>query len=202
MTGEKKATDKDQREQHVAQLAAEVSAAVDQVGALEDWTERHCAGAVPADVVRDACVRVADECLAADPPESGAWEHLLVTLAIHSGRHHTSAGQDAAEAMLLKLARLLEAGELKRYSPEQVVTLAGAMTLALASEDKLTQEVEVAMHETCERFPASLPEIAAACQDIWKRRGQMSGRPGMFFWDTRREEWRLAQDFKPYRTTE
>ena len=48
---------------------------------------------------------------------------------------------------------------------------------------------------------ATFFELAEQCQNIWTRRGQMSGRPGLFLWDQRRHEWRLAQDFKPYRAS-
>ena len=101
--------------------------------------------------------------------------------------------------MLRHLSDFLVEGHPELFNPSKLMIFAGAMTVVLASQYRLTQDIEVSMRRLCERFPEQLPEIAEQCQDIWKLRGQMTGRRGLFLWDMRQQEWRLAQDFTPYR---
>jgi hypothetical protein len=123
----------------------------------------------------------------------------LITLAFHSSRNHKHHGLSACKSIIQNLGELLREDRLGHFHVPELVTLASAMTVVLAIQDKLHQDVEEATRSICNRYPDAVDEIAENCQDIWKRRGQMSGRLGLFLWDVSREEWRLAGDFRPYR---
>ena len=74
-----------------------------------------------------------------------------------------------------------------------------ALTLALTAQKKLRQPIEQAIGALGDKFADLIPDMAERCQDIWQRRGQMSGADSLFVWDTRQDVWRLHQDFKTYR---
>jgi len=193
--------DEEDQARLVAQLASEISVAVDRVGEFESWVAKRLDGSIDDDALDQACTRVAEKFLTSDPPQTGAWEHLLVTLAVHSSRSRDHHGLDACRAVVGQVSDMLGDERLGHFKPAQIMTLASAMTIVLAVQDRLHQDVEETIRRLCDGFPDVLPQIAEQCQDIWTRRGQMSGRPGMFLWDRRRQEWRLAQDFKPYRAS-
>ena len=185
----------------VAQLVREVADAVGQVGELEAWVAKHLDGSVD-ETAKQACVQAAEQFLVGTPPQIGAWEHLLVTLAFHSGRNREQTGLDTCKSIIEHLTGQLGGDPSRPFNTPELTTLASAMTVVLAIQDKLRQDIEESMRRMCDQFPAAVAEVAEHCQDIWKRRGQMSGRRGLFVWDVPRGEWRLARDFKPYRPIE
>ena len=189
------------QEQQVTEWVNEIGQAVGQVGQLEAWVAKQLdgtAGAAP----EQACAEAAKQFLDSTPSDIGAWEHLLVTLAFHSGRTREQHGLNTCKSIIEHLVDRLHAEPHGEFNTPELTTLASAMTVVLAIEDRLQQDVEEAMRGICERFPEAIAEVAEHCQDMWKRRGQMSGRRGLFLWDMRRSEWRLAQDFKTYRPSE
>ncbi len=190
--------DEPDQDQLVTQLVNEILVAVDQVGELKSWVVERLDGPINDAALHEACTQVAEQFLSSTPPQTGFWEHLLLTLAVHS-RNRQPSGLSACKSVVQHLSDLLGDERLRHFKAPELVTLASAMTVALAIQDKLTQDVEATICRLCGGFPDVLPEIANQCQGIWKRRGQMSGRPGLFLWDVRRQEWRLAQEFKPYR---
>jgi alkylhydroperoxidase/carboxymuconolactone decarboxylase family protein YurZ len=193
-------SDDQDKNEFVAQLATEIITAVDQAGELESWVARRIDGSTDEAALAEASTQVAMRLLDVEPPITGAWEHLLVTLAVHSSRAPKHRGLAACRSIVRSLGDSLVENRLGEFDSQRVLTLACALTVALAIQDKLTQDIEETMRGLAERFPDALQEMAGQCQDIWMRRGQMSGKQGLFVWDTRRDEWRLAQDFKSYRS--
>ena len=193
--------DETDQDQLVAKLVSEILPVVDRVGELQVWVEERLDGSINDAALQQACIQIAEQYLNSDPPQTGSWEHLLVTLAVHSGKTRRHFGLSACRSVVRHLCDLLGDERLRHFDAPKSITLASALTVVLAIQDRLTQDVEVAVRRLCDGFPDMLPEIADRCQDIWKRHGQMSSRPGLFLWDVRRHEWRLAQDFKPYRSS-
>lgn len=186
-------------DQLVADLVSEILAVADRAGELDAWATERLNDSINDEALDKACTQLAEQFLTSDPPQTGAWEHLLVTLAIHSCRSKQLQGMNACQSMLRQLRDFLVDGQPKHFNPSKLMVIASAMTVVLASQYRLTQDIEVSIRQLCERFPEQLPEIAEQCQDIWKRRGQETGRRGLFVWDVRQQEWRLAQDFNPHR---
>lgn len=184
---------------NVTSLVDEVVSALDTVGELEDWMLRRLDGSVAGPLIDETYRQVTGRLLKADPPEIARWEHFLVSAAVNSAKRNNRMGYVACKYALDKLIEIIQEDSLSGAAPKLLVTLAGALTLILAAQRKLRQSVELSTSLLCERFPDLLPEIAELCQNIWQRRGQMSGSDGLFVWDTRNDEWRLSLDFKPYR---
>ena len=183
----------------VDQFANEMIDALDRSGRFEALVAERVDDSMDEEVLDEACVRVADELLKVTPPRTAQWEHFLVTLASHSSKSRQRHGLHVCELVIHRLRAMLAADELTTTEPAKLITLASALTVVLAAQEKLRQDVEQTMLALCEAQPDLLGEIAEHCQSIWKRHGQMAGGNGLFFWDTRSQEWRLAQDFKIYR---
>ncbi len=180
------------------QLVTEVLSKIDKPGQIEQWANSHLEGSIPTAVVQDACVGVTKQLLQADPPRTGEWEHFLVTLAAHSRRSKRRVATESCEATIVGLLQLLDEGTLDEFNEQKVVTLANALTVALSAQRKLRQDIEQAIGRICDKWANLLPQIGEQCQYIWKRKGQMSGEPGLFLWDKRNQAWRLATDFRQY----
>jgi hypothetical protein len=181
------------------QLVEEILQALQSVGAPEDWVQKHVDESVEKAILDEAFVEVTERLLGAQPPESAHWEHLLALAAARSSQRGGQRGFDACKAAINKLAEMIRQDVFSGASAEQVIALAGALTLILAAQSKLRQPIEAAVGSLCNQFADSLQLMAERCQDLWQRRGQMSGTEGLFVWDTRQGEWRLEQDFKAYR---
>ena len=182
----------------VSQLASEILAAVNGGGDLESWATERLDGLIHGTALDKACTLVAEQFLTSDPPQTGYWDHLLVTLALHSTRTKQRHSFSACTAVLRHLGDMLSEERPKQFNSPMLTTMASAMTMVLATQYRLKQDIEDTMLRLCEQFPEVLPEIADHCQAIWKRHGQMSGRRGLFLWDIRKQEWRLTQDFASY----
>lgn len=185
---------------NAAALTAEIIAALDEVGQLEKWIEQRMTSNVESEPVIEAVGDVSQQLLEVDPPQTAYWEHLLVAIATHSAKSNSQIGFKANQAAIAKLIQMIpEESFQSRVTPNQIVTLASSLTVALTAQRKLRQRIEEATGLLCETSPELLPSIAQRCQDIRQRHGQTSGSEGLFVWDTRRGEWRLRQDFRPYR---
>ena len=184
----------------VTTLVEEIESALDEVGQLEKWVERRMDGKVDGATLCQAVGEMTQQLLSADPPQSAHWEHLLVAIATHSAKSHSQVGYDVCQAAIAEFSEMIPRDTFRLVTPEQIVTLASALTLALTAQRKLRQRIEHATVLLCVRYPDLMPEIAQRCQDIRQRHGQVSGSEGLFLWDTRRGEWRLSQDFKTYRS--
>lgn len=187
------------QDQHVAKWVSEIIAAVDQPGELEIWVAKQLDDHPHDSGLDTACVMVAQQLLAVDPPQIGYWERLLVTLAVQSGQDRGNAGLSTCTAILAQLRDHLATNP--QLNVPSLITLANALTVVLAAQNRLRQKIEQTIKLLCDTYPDALAPIAESCQDIWKRRGQMTGRKGFFIWDVRKQEWRLAQDFKSFRPT-
>ncbi len=185
-------------ELNAEQLVMEVLSKIDKPGQIEHWADVHLEGSIPTAVAQEACVGVTKNLLQADPPRTGEWEHFLVTLAAHSRRSKRPVATESCEAAIVGLLQLLNNGALDEFDESKVVTVANALIVTLAAQRKLRQGIEEAIGRICDKWSHLLPRIGAQCQDLWQRKGQMSGEPGLFLWDKRNQAWRLATDFRQY----
>ncbi len=181
----------------VAGLVAEVLSSLATAEDLESWLQRRMDGSVENAILKETFRATTNRLLIAKPPQIAEWERLLVAAAAISGAHG-QAGTDCCKAAISELAELIQNAEFEGASSDQIVAFATALTLVLTAQRKLRQPIEDAMDALCNSFANLLPEMAEQCQNIWQRRGQMSGSLGLYVWDTRNHEWRLSQDFKPY----
>ena len=177
-------------------LAREIQAMLEQPGQWKDWLRQHAQAASEDDVLPQACALVTEALLGAEPPKTALWEQLLIQLAVHSHEMARQVGLNQCKMVLGKLHEMIAAGRLPRV---EVVTLAGALTVALAAQRSIRQQIEEVMTVLCERSGDDLSLVGQHCQDIWRRKGQTSGEQGLFCWDIRNGQWRLTQDFKAYR---
>lgn len=166
---------------------------------IPDWIAKRCDGSIDTERLCRATRDLTSQLLQTDSPRVAYWERLFMALALRSAENEGQAAFEACAAAVDRLAELVETGQLDPVSHDDVVTLGSSMTLMLATQRKLHQRIEYAVGLLCIRHPASLAAMAQRCEDIWHRCGQMSGASSLFVWDGRREEWRLAQDFRPYR---
>jgi hypothetical protein len=176
-----------------------LSSALPKVGGIEHAVVELLGGSTLVETLSAAAGQITRRLLADQPPATALWEHLVVTIADRSAAKHAEAGMAACKTALDTLLDLLQEDALCDYTGEQVSTIAGALTLVMAAQPRLRQSVEHAMLVLAENFADRLQDLAQLSQDIWLRRGQMTGTPGLFVWDIRHGQWRLAQDFKPYR---
>ncbi|MFV2065527.1 MAG: hypothetical protein ACC645_01000 [Pirellulales bacterium] len=186
-------------ESNEALLTDEIMTALDAVGELEKWVETRLGDSTDRDLLNATYRDVTHRLLTVVPPKTAHWEHLIVATAARSAKQRETAATDACRAALAELRTMLQRDGFDQVAPERIVTLASAMTLALTAERKLRQPIEMTVELLVDRFPALLPDMAQRCQDIWLRRGQMSGEEGLFVWDTRNSQWRPRQDFKSHR---
>ena len=180
-------------------LVEELLAAFDTVGELERWVDRRMEGTIDQSALNDAFDQVTQRLLSSDPPDTAFWEQLLFASSVRSAKAHGQHALDACRAAVEQLLKMIESNALQQVSPDRIVTLASALTLALTAQKKLRQTIEEAIGALGDRFSDLIPDMADRCQDIWQRRGQMSGADSLFVWDTRHDVWRLHQDFKTYR---
>jgi hypothetical protein len=180
------------------QLAREILDTVEQPGELRGWLQHRSASA-STEFLDKACVLATEELLSAEPPRTGEWEQLLIQLAVHSQETAAHAGLDRCKSVLAKLDEMIAADRFASVEHDKIVTIAGALTIALTAQRRLRQPIEKVMRSLCEKSDNELAQIGQQCQNIWTRKGQMSGEPGLFLWDTRNGEWRLRQDFKAHR---
>ncbi len=185
-------------ELNTEQLVIDVLSKIDQPGQIENWADVHMEGSIPTPVTQEACVGVTKNLLQAVPPRTGEWEHFLVTLAAHSRRSKRRVATESCEAAIVGLLQLLDDGALDACDEQKVVTVANALIVTLAAQRKLRQDIEEVIGRICDKWTHLLPQIGEQCQHIWKRKGQMSGEPGLFLWDKRNQAWRLATDFRQY----
>ena len=185
--------------QEVGQLVNEILLVVETAGKLEAWVAKDLDDSIDDAVLDEAFTQVAHRLLTSEPPQIGYWDQLLVTMAVQSTHDRQHRGLNSCRSVIHHLSKSLHQEHLPPFNPPELVSIASALTVALAIQGKLSQDIEEATGRICEKFPEALPEIAHQCQDIWMRRGQMSGKPGLFVWDLRLQQWRLAQDFKRYR---
>lgn len=179
-------------------LLDELLSTLDTAGKTEEWVERNMGGTAKVQDFDEAFSALTLRLLV-DQAQIAGWEHLLVTVAIRSTKSNSQQAYSACDAAIAEFSKMMKGDSLKNLNNEQIVTLASALTLVLTAQRKLRQSTENAIRLLCDRFPKLVPEMAQRCQDIWQRRGQMSGYVGLFVWDTRKNEWRLEQDFKSQR---
>lgn len=180
-------------------LIEEILSKIDEVGQIESWVETRLNGSLPSTVVQDACVDVTTKLLRSDPPKTGEWEHLIVSLAAHSRQSKQEIAIASCNAIIDALSALLDDGTLQRMNEHKLVTVASALTVTLSAERRLRQAIEEVVRRICEERADLVQSIGEQCQQLWKRKGQMSGYPGLFVWDTRNTKWRVARDFRQYR---
>jgi hypothetical protein len=72
--------DEPDQDQLVTQLVNEILVAVDQVGELKSWVVERLDGPINDAALHEACTQVAEQFLSSTPPQTGFWEHLLLTL--------------------------------------------------------------------------------------------------------------------------
>ena len=185
----------------VARLVDEIVSNVDEVGELEAWVKRRLDGTVEDALLDEAFGQVTQRWLGAEPPQTALWEHLVVVTAAHSTKPNGQHGYEACKSAIARMTQMVEEEVFRNVSAEVIVSLASALTLTLAAQRRLHQPIEVATGALGEKFSDSLADMAELCQNIWQRHGQMSGSEGLYVWDLRRKEWRLRQDFKPFRPT-
>ena len=182
-----------------SELADEILKAGAEVGVLESWVEQQLDGSANLAIVQAAYRELTRRLICATAPDVAVWEHVIVTTAISAERSNLIQSTEACRAALAELQAILADGLTEGFPPDQIVTLASALTLVLAAQREVRQDIETSVELLRQRFPDKLQEMAERCQDIWKRHGQMSGVDGLYVWDRRKQEWRLTQDFKPYR---
>lgn len=180
-------------------LVEELLVAFDTVGELERWVDRRMEGTVEQAVLNDALGEVTSRLLSADPPDTAFWEQLLFAASVRSAKANGSHALEGCRAAVVQLLQMIDRDSLQQISSDRIVTLASALTLALTAQKKLRQPIEEAIGALGEKFGDLIPDMAERCQDIWQRRGQMTGADSLFVWDTRHNVWRLHQDFKTYR---
>ena len=138
-------------DQLVAQLASEILAAVDREGKLESWATERLDGSINEAALDKACTQLAEQFLTSDPPQTGLWEHLLVTLAFRSSRTQKHHGLSACKSVLLHLGTLLSEERPEHFIAPTLMTFASAMTVVLAIQYKLTQDIEATIRRLCEK---------------------------------------------------
>ena len=180
------------------QLAHEILETVEQPGQLKNWLRQRSESTSEAAVLDRACVLATESLLSADPPKTTQWEQLLIQLAVHSQETASHFGSDQCKSVLGSLRDMIEADRFAHVDNRKIVTIAGALTIALAADRRLRQPIEQVVNLLCGKFENELSQIGQHCQDIWRRKGQMSGEQGLFLWDTCNNEWRLTQDFKAH----
>ena len=183
----------------VAKLVDEILAALDAVGQLESWVQQHMDGSVDGALLNKTCREVTQRLLGVKPPKTAHWEHFLVATAIHSAKSTRQHGYEVCKTAIAKLNEMIPRDSFIGVAEGEIMTLASALSVALTAQSKLRQPIEATIALLCEKFPDYVPDMAERCQDIWQRHGQMSGAKGLYVWDIRNNEWRLSQDFKPYR---
>jgi hypothetical protein len=181
------------------EMAEEILAALENVGETESWVERRLGASSERLVWQETFRVVTRRLLGVQPPRAADWEHLLVAAAARSTQPRGQLASDACKAAIGELCRLVDEDQFSTSTPARITTLASALTLALTAQRNLRQSIEAAIGALHDKFPHLLAEMAQQCQDIWQRRGQISGADGLFLWDTRNGTWRLNQDFKPLR---
>ncbi len=180
-------------------LVEELLAAFDTVGELERWIDRRMDGTVDQAVLNDAYGQVTQRLLGHEPPDTAFWEQLLFASSMKSAKAKGNHSLEASRSAIEQFHKMVEDDTLQQVNSDRIITLASALTLALTAQKRLRQPIEEAVGALCERFGDLIPNIAERCQDIWQRRGQMSGADSLFVWDIRHNVWRLHQDFKTYR---
>jgi hypothetical protein len=180
-------------------LVEELLAAFDTVGELERWVDQRMEGTIEQPVLNDVFNQVTSRLLSADPPDTAFWEQLVFATSVRSAKANGQSALEACRTAVEQLLTMIQSDSLQQVSAGRIVTLASALTLALTGQKKLRQPIEEAIGALGERFEHLIPDMAERCQDIWQRRGQMSGADSLFVWDTRHNVWRLHQDFKTYR---
>ena len=183
----------------VSGLVDEILTALGTTEELENWLPQHLDGSIDVAVLTEAYRAVTQRLLGAEPPLTARWERLLVGAAGRHSRTDSEHGYEACKAAIAELTEMNQGAAFSGQPSEQIVTFASALTLVLTAQRKLRQPIEIAIESLCEKFADFLSEMAERCQDIWRRRGQMSGADGLFVWDARNDQWRLRQDFKSHR---
>lgn len=182
-------------------LVDEILSALETAGEIESWIDRYMLGP-GSDKLFAETLRLANQrLLGADPPKTDRWEHLLFTTAARSAKSNPKRSCEACKTAINELAQMIQRDRFATTATAHMVTLASALTMVLTAQRSLRQPIEIATRMLHEKFPDLMPVMAERCQDIWQRHGQMSGLEGLYLWDTRNNEWRLNQDFKPYRPT-
>lgn len=166
---------------------------------LGDWIARRCDGSVGTTTMNHAMADITGQLLSGRSPQVTLWERLFMAVAMQSTEKQGQTSFEACTTALDRLAELLEDDGFATADDSDVITLGTALTLLLAAQRKLHQRIEYCVGLLCNKHPKCLDEMAERCEELWHRCGQMSGASSLFVWDQRRDEWRLAQDFKPYR---
>ena len=182
-----------------SQLVGEIMEALDSVGACQGWADERMHDPTAANELSEAFREVTQKLLTSDPPQHVHWEQLLVAAASASCDKPHANALAACKAGIAQLDESIQSGGLDAFTSDQAAAVAGALTLILAAQVKLRQAAEIAICSLANAFPDAVQAMGQLSQEIWLRRGQMSGHDGLFVWDCRRGEWRLSQDFKPYR---
>ena len=188
-------------ESSIARLTDDILSALGTTESLESWLRQHLGSSADSAVLTDTFRAVTQRLLGTEPPQTARWERLMVGAAGQVSGSDGDYGFGPCKAAIAELTEMIQEEAFSRVSPEQILTFASALTLVLTAQRKLRQPIENAMASLCQKFPDLLPDMAERCQDIWRRRGQMSGAEGLYVWDTRTNEWRLHQDFKSHRPT-
>ncbi len=186
-------------ELQVTELIDEMVEVLHGDASLSDWIAQRCDGSVSPDILSDSMSGVTEQLVAGESPQLPLWQRLFTAVAMQSAEKNGRTSFDACATAIDSLAELIEKGSLDSVAHSDVVTLGSTLTLLLAAQRKLHQRIEYAIGLLCERHAESISEMAERCEELWHRCGQMSGASSLFVWDRRREEWRLSQDFKPYR---
>lgn len=188
----------------LSSLVGEMIAAADSGESLQAFVAKHGAAnhgdhAVETEQLRQMLCEVTMRLLTGNTLRVATWERTLTAVTIRSTQADGEVAFDAVAAAIDHLAELIDRGELDSAAHADIVSLGSSLTLLLAAQRKLHQRIEYAVGLLGKHHPASLSEMAERCEDLWHRCGQMSGANSLFVWDARQKEWRLTQDFRPYR---